>query len=74
VVVEAWRRSGERQAEFAERYGIHPARLSRRAERLQEDAAAVRFHPVRLIEGEQGQRSRGEPIEIVLGGSCSARS
>ena len=73
VVVEGWRRSGERLASFAQRYGIHPSRLSRWAERLGEDAAAIRFYPVRLVEGEHLQGQGCEPIEIVLGESCRVR-
>jgi len=73
VVVEAWRRSGEGLSAFAERHGVHPARLSRWAGRLEEEAAAVGFYPVRLVEPEQDRRDGREPIEIVLGESCSVR-
>jgi len=81
VVVEAWRRSGEALREFARRYGIHPRRLGRWATELKappepaESEASVRFHPVRLVQQDDGAREsgEGEPIEIVLGEGCSVR-
>jgi hypothetical protein len=73
VVVEAWRRSGERLWRFADRHGIHPRRLSRWAAELEAQEEAVRFHPVRLVERQERSGPSGEPIEIVMEDGCSVR-
>lgn len=73
VVVEAWRRSGEPVTEFAERYGIHPRRLSRWAGQLEQAAESVQFHPVRLVPGADGERGRSTPLEIELEGGYTVR-
>ena len=73
VVVAAWRQSGETLGRFAVRYGIEARRLRRWASRLGPEEQAVRFHPVRLVEGgAPGGRGR-EPLEIVLGAACTVR-
>ena len=72
VVVEAWRRSGESQASFGRRYGIHPTRLSRWARQLGDGAEEpLLFHPVHLVQREE--RGWGGPIEIELGRDCRVR-
>jgi len=72
VVVEAWRRSGESQAAFGRRYGIHPGRVSRWARQLENRAEEpVLFHPVHLVQREE--RGLGGPIEIELGRDCRVR-
>jgi hypothetical protein len=66
IVVAAWRGSGETQARFADRHGIHRKRLGWWIARLQrrvhapaahesgagqpEPGALVRFHPVRVVD------------------------
>lgn len=70
VVVEAWRSSGETLARFGRRHGVEPRRLARWVSRLERGAdEGVRFHPVRLLEGQaEPERSgSGAPIEIELG-------
>lgn len=65
VVVSAWRRSGKPAVRFAVENGLHPARLSRWAARLDGRAkSGVRFHPVRLVPPTG--RVAGEAIEVVL--------
>jgi hypothetical protein len=72
VVVEAWRRSGESQAAFGRRYGIHPGRVSRWARQLENRAEEpVLFHPVHLVQREE--RAWGGPIEIEFGRDCRVR-
>lgn len=74
VVVEAWRRSGQRVTAFARQYGLHPRRVSRWAERLG-GGGEVRFHPARLVAGGGVPESRGPgaSLEIVLDGGWSVR-
>jgi hypothetical protein len=72
VVVEAWKRSGQRLTEFASEYGIHARRLGRWAQRL-ECEGELRFHPVRLVAPRGTARPAGEPLEVVLGAGRSVR-
>lgn len=67
VVVDAWKRSGERVGAFAQRYGIKPRRLRRWAKRLDEAAEAVRFHPVRVVQRSEVEAGGAGSLEIVLG-------
>jgi len=69
----AWRQSGERVSRFAERYGIEVRRLSRWAGRLEPEDEAVRFHPVRLVEGGGLGGLGRERLEIVLGAEYTVR-
>jgi hypothetical protein len=73
VVVEGWRRSGEPLWRFAKRHGVDPRRIARWASRLRSSgsaAAAVEFHPVRLVHDASPSRS-APSIEIQLvGGPC----
>lgn len=64
AVVEAWRRSGQPLSRFARGHGLQPQRLSRWAARLDGNERSVRFHPVRVVRGEGGDRR--EAIEVVL--------
>jgi hypothetical protein len=73
VVVDAWKRSGEGLRVFAERYGMHPRRLTRWARELDEAAEPVRFHPVRVVQTGDGARGDGAAIEIVLDERCRVR-
>lgn len=68
IVVEAWQASGEGLGAFAKRYGIHPRRVRRWASQLggKAEAAAVVFHPVRLVAAARPAEP-GALIEIVLG-------
>lgn len=73
VVVQAWRRSGERLSAFARRYGLKPWRVSRWAKRLEASPVEdVPFHPVRVVE-DRDRRTGGEPIEIALDEGRSVR-
>ena len=72
VVADAWKQSGEGLKRFAERYGIHPRRLSRWASELEEAAEPVRFHPVRVVRGGDVEH-RDAPLEIVLDEGCRVR-
>ena len=71
VVVEAWKRSGERLSAFAKHYGIHPRRLGRWAGKL-EGAEPVRFHPVRVVQKEVEPR-QDPALEIVWGEGLRVR-
>jgi hypothetical protein len=64
AVVEAWLRSGQPLSRFARGHGLQPHRLSRWAGRLQGKGRPVRFHPVRVVGGDGGERR--EAIEVVL--------
>ena len=73
VVVDAWRRSGETLGAFGERYGIHPRRLGRWADKHdREDEPPVVFHPVRLAEGRE-REGWGAPLEIEVGAGFMVR-
>jgi hypothetical protein len=77
IVINAWHRSGESQARFAQRYGLDPKRIGRWAGRLARDGGArgesaeVRFHPVRVVPpiGLAGAWA----IEIALGDGRTVR-
>lgn len=73
LVVEAWKQSGEPLGTFVERYGLHARRVRRWATQLEEQAEPVRFHPVQLVQGTDGDRRDGESLEIVLGTGCTVR-
>ncbi len=68
IVVEAWRRSGERPWTFAKRHGVVPQRLTRWAARLNQNRVdeTPRFHPVRLVRSPADES--GGRIEIELSG------
>jgi hypothetical protein len=73
VMVKTWQGSGSTLSRFARRHGVDPRRLSRWASRLEgSELSAMRFHPVRLAEGDGGQRD-GRSIEIDLGGGRCVR-
>lgn len=72
VLVEAWRRSGQRLSAFAKRHDIRPKRLERWARRLKREETAG-FHRVRLVtRGGEVERA-AEPIEIGLGSGRTVR-
>lgn len=71
VVVEAWRRSGERLEDFAARRGVHPRRLRRWASRLEEPEVPARFHPVQVIP--HAVEGAGAVLELVLGEGLRVR-
>jgi hypothetical protein len=71
--VEAWRQSGQTQAEFARTHGIKVERLSRWARRLAADPAPALFHPVRVRRSEAAQLASDECIELALGDGHSIR-
>lgn len=73
VVVEAWKESGQRLSEFARRHGIKARRLGGWAKRMESPGEGMAFHPVRVVEVAGGDGSKGEPIEIVMGGGRSVR-
>lgn len=70
-VVKAWHESGEAVSRFAGRLGLDPKRVSRWASRLERPQdATVRFHPVRVADGDAVGR-REACIEIAIGhGRC----
>jgi len=71
IVVEAWRRSGERLASFSRRYGVDRRRVAWWASRLDRGKpAAVRFHPVLLTGGGD---SGGTAIEVEMDGGWRLR-
>jgi transposase len=73
VLVEAWRRSGERVSGFARRHGVEPRRLARWVRRLAgAGEGSVRFHPVRLVE-RSVEAGAGGPIEIQVAGGRYVR-
>jgi len=73
VVVEAWRSSGEKLAEFARRHGVEPRRLARWVRRLEgAGGGGLRFHPVRVVE-RAPENGSGAPIEIHLTGGHRVR-
>lgn len=66
VIVHAWKESGDTLSAFASRLGVDPKRVSRWSARLERrKPTAMRFHPVRLIDGVSRGRDGG--IEIELG-------
>jgi hypothetical protein len=80
IVIGAWRRSGESQTRFAQRYGLDPKRIGRWAGRLARDggergargvSAGLQFHPVRVVPpiGLAGAWA----IEIALGDGRTVR-
>lgn len=72
VAVDAWRDSGEKLPEFADRYGIQPGRLKRWAGRFEEEAG-VEFYPLRIVQQRDDEVRSNEPIEIVLPEKCTVR-
>jgi hypothetical protein len=75
AVVEAWRRSGKRLAEFARERGIQARRLRRWAARLEatRQNGQVTFHPVRIIDASAGSAQRSDVLEVVLGDRRTVR-
>ncbi len=67
VIVAAWRRSGQKQADFGRCYGINAKRLSwwiRQVERG--GLTKVQFHPVRMLP-RPIERTGDDRMEIRLG-------
>jgi hypothetical protein len=73
VWVDAWRQSGQTQAEFARTHGIHVERLARWARRLGESSQeSMAFHPMR-VRSSSVYTEREECIEPALGDGRSIR-
>lgn len=69
AVIRSWQRSGEPLCGFARGYGLKPRRIARWVSQLDGAAATeVRFHPIRLVDSEQGRQAASgrEAIEVVL--------
>jgi len=70
VVVDAWRRSGQRRPVFAAEHGIDVRRLERWVTRLRASATArVRFHPVRVVPTAPVRppgSSPSVPLELIF--------
>lgn len=73
VVVDAWRRSGEKPEDFAERRGIHPRRLRRWVSALEEPAVPARFYAVRLVHAVETESRADAALELVLGEGLTIR-
>ena len=74
IVVNAWRRSGQRLIAFARAHEVHPRRLARWARRLESASEErVSFHPVRLVHALPPGVGGDDRIEIVLGDGRSIR-
>ena len=67
-LVEAWRQSGQSQAQFCRAHGIAVARLSRWVARLGKPTG-MSFHPVRVAEVGRG----GEALVVELPGVATIR-
>jgi len=65
AVVDSWKRSGKPVSSFAREHGVEPHRISRWASRIRARDGSVRFHPVRLLEGQRGGEQPAA-IEVVL--------
>jgi hypothetical protein len=75
VVLDSWRRSGERLGEFCRGLGVEARRVARWAGRIERESgpsARVRFHPVHLVAGDRAP-ARAPAIEIDLSGGWRVR-
>jgi hypothetical protein len=64
VIVEAWRRSGESQVNFATRHGVDPKRIGRWAARLAR-SDGNRVMSARPVERRARGTLRFHPVEVV---------